>query len=212
MPSQAEYPFEEYKLYVVFHKKMKRRMACLVSKENRTTISYARYLMSVHLGRKLTKIETVDHIDGDTLNDSLENLQILSNEDNIKKIGIKSIDLFLLPKNKKIYLTNLIDEIFEDLQVEVVFDKLRLNPFYEDSLYSFIKDNQEKFSKNIIQTYLTRSKDLNYLLREANIDHQIYETSFLLARKNKIIDYWTNIWGQSTNYKDSTLIEHLIIK
>ena len=134
------------------------------------------------------------------------------NEDNIKKIGIKSIDLFLLPKNKKIYLTNLIDEIFEDLQVEVVFDKLRLNPFYEDSLYSFIKDNQEKFSKNIIQTYLTRSKDLNYLLREANIDHQIYETSFLLARKNKIIDYWTNIWGQSTNYKDSTLIEHLIIK
>jgi plasmid replication initiation protein len=85
MPSQAEYPFEEYKLYVVFHKKMKRRMACLVSKENRTTISYARYLMSVHLGRKLTKIETVDHIDGDTLNDSLENLQILSNEDNIKK-------------------------------------------------------------------------------------------------------------------------------
>ena len=134
------------------------------------------------------------------------------NEDNIKKIGIKSIDLFLLPKNKKIYLTNLIDEIFEDLQVKIVFDKLRLNPFYEDSLYSFIKDNQEQFSKNIIQTYLTRSKDLNYLLEEANIDHQIYETSFLLARKNKIIDYWTNIWGQSTNYKDSTLIEHLIIK
>ena len=134
------------------------------------------------------------------------------NEDNIKKIGIKSIDLFLLPKNKKIYLTNLIDEIFEDLQIKVVFDKLRLNPFYEDSLYSFIKDNQEQFSKNIIQTYLTRSKDLNYLLEEANIDHQIYETSFLLARKNKIIDYWTNIWGQSTNYKDSTLIEHLIIK
>ena len=134
------------------------------------------------------------------------------NEDNIKKIGIKSIDLFLLPKNKKIYLTNLIDEIFEDLQVKVVFDKLRLNPFYEDSLYNFIKDNQEQFSKNIIQTYLTRSKDLNYLLEEANIDHQIYETSFLLARKNKIIDYWTNIWGQSTNYKDSTLIEHLIIK
>ena len=134
------------------------------------------------------------------------------NEDNIKKIGIKSIDLFLLPKNKKIYLTNLIDEIFEDLQVKVVFDKLRLNPFYEDSLYNFIKDNQEQFSKNTIQTYLTRSKDLNYLLEEANIDHQIYETSFLLARKNKIIDYWTNIWGQSTNYKDSTLIEHLIIK
>lgn len=134
------------------------------------------------------------------------------NEDNIKKIGIKSIDLFLLPKNKKLYLINIIDEIFEDLQIKVVFDKLRLNPFYEDSLYNFIKDYQEHFSKNTIQTYSKRSKDLNYLLEEAKIEHEIYETCFLLARKNKIIDYWTNIWGQSTNYKDLTLIEHLIIK
>ena len=134
------------------------------------------------------------------------------NEDNIKKIGIKSIDLFLLPKNKKLYLINIIDEIFEDLQITVVFDKLRLNPFYEDSLFNFIKDHQEHFSKNTIQTYSKRSKDLNYLLEEAKIEHEIYETCFLLARKNKIIDYWTNIWGQSTNYKDSTLIEHLIIK
>ncbi len=85
MPSQAEHPFKGYKLYIVFHKKMKRRMACLVSKKNRTTISYARYLMSVHLGRKLKKTETVDHINEDKLNDSLENLQILSNADNIKK-------------------------------------------------------------------------------------------------------------------------------
>ena len=133
------------------------------------------------------------------------------NEDNIKKIGIKSIDLFLLPKNKKLYLINLIDEIFEDLQVKVVFDKLRLNPFYEDSLYNFIKDHREQFSKNIIETYKTRNKDVIYLLNEASIEHQIYETCFLISRKNKIIDYWTNIWGQSTNYKDSTLIEHLIL-
>jgi hypothetical protein len=109
-------------------------------------------------------------------------------------------------------LINLIDEIFEDLQVKVVFDKLRLNPFYEDSLYNFIKDNQEHFSKKIIQTYNNRNKDLIYLLIEANIEHQIYETCFLLARKNKVTDYWINIWGGSTNYKDSTLIEHLIIK
>ena len=133
------------------------------------------------------------------------------NEDNIKKIGIKSIDLFLLPKNKKLYLINLIDEIFEDLQVKVVFDKLRLNPFYEDSLFNFIKDYKEQFSKNIIETYKTRNKDVIYLLNEASIEHQIYETCFLISRKNKIIDYWTNIWGQSTNYKDSTLIEHLIL-
>ncbi len=133
------------------------------------------------------------------------------NEDNIKKVGIKSIDLFLLPKNKKLYLINLIDEIFEDLQVKVVFDKLRLNPFYEDSLFDFIKDHKDQFSKNIFETYKTRNKDVNFLLTEAGIDHQIYETCFLISRKNKVIDYWTNIWGQTTNYKDSTLIEHLIL-
>ena len=133
------------------------------------------------------------------------------NEDNIKKIGLKSIDLFLLPKNKKIYLINLIDEIFEDLQVKVVFDTLRLNPFCEDNLFNFIKDHKDYFSKNIFETYKTRNKDVIYLLNEANIEHQIYETCFLISRKNKVIDFWINIWGQSTNYKDSTLIEHLIL-
>ncbi len=149
----------------------------------------------------------------------LTNCQILNpnilkkiNEDNIKKIGIKPIDLYLLPRNKKLYLINLIEEIFEDLQLKVVYDKIRLNPFYEDILFDFIKDHQDQFSKNIIDTYKTRNKALNYLLEEANIEHQIYETCFIIARKNKIIDYWTNIWGGSTNYKDSTLIEHLIIK
>jgi len=149
----------------------------------------------------------------------LINCQILNpnlfkkiNEDNIKKIRIKPIDLYLLPKNKKLYLINLIEEIFEDLQLNVVYDKIRLNPFYEDALFNFIKDHQDQFSKNIIDTYKTRNKDVNYLLDEANIEHQIYETCFVISRKNKIIDYWTNIWGQSTNYKDSTLIEHLIIK
>lgn len=133
------------------------------------------------------------------------------NEDNIKKMGIKPIDLFLLPKNKKLYLINLIDEIFEDLDVKVVFDKLRLNPFYEDSLFNFINENRDRFSKNIIEIYKSRNKDLNYLLNEAGVEHQIYETCFLISRKNKVIDYWTNIWGQSTNYKDSTLIEHLLL-
>jgi hypothetical protein len=133
------------------------------------------------------------------------------NEDNIKKIGLKSIDLFLLPKNKKLYLIDLIDEIFEDLEVKVVFDKLRLNPFYEDILYNFIIDHREHFSKNIFETYKNRNKDVNFLLSEASIEHQIYETCFLISRKNKVIDYWTNIWGQPTNYKDSTLIEHLIL-
>lgn len=53
--------------------------------EERTTVSYARYLLSVKLGRYLTDDEEADHIDADKTNDSLENLQVLSREEHIKK-------------------------------------------------------------------------------------------------------------------------------
>lgn len=48
-------------------------------------MSYARYLMSVKLGRKLTKDEHVDHIDEDKTNDDIDNLQILTPEQNKAK-------------------------------------------------------------------------------------------------------------------------------
>ena len=47
--------------------------------------SYARYLMSKHLGRLLLHSEIVDHIDGDSLNDRICNLQILSGAENARK-------------------------------------------------------------------------------------------------------------------------------
>ncbi len=40
--------------------------------------TYAKYLMEIHLGRELSKKETVDHIDRNKLNDVIGNLQILS--------------------------------------------------------------------------------------------------------------------------------------
>jgi hypothetical protein len=43
-----------------------------------TTRLYSRYLMEQQLGRKLSRSEHVDHIDGDHTNDALENLQVLS--------------------------------------------------------------------------------------------------------------------------------------
>lgn len=51
----------------------------------RRTQSYPRYLMEQHLGRPLLDSETVDHIDGDFTNDNLDNLQLLTLADNIKK-------------------------------------------------------------------------------------------------------------------------------
>lgn len=63
-----------------------RKMICLFnSSSNRTTISYARYLLSVKFERFLEKDEHVDHIDGDKTNDTLSNLQILSPKENHNK-------------------------------------------------------------------------------------------------------------------------------
>lgn len=85
---QAEYPFDDYWLYVIFHKKEGRFQANLILKSDskvRTTLSYARYKMSVHLGRFLSQNEHVDHIDNDKTNDNISNLQILSPEENKQK-------------------------------------------------------------------------------------------------------------------------------
>lgn len=88
----AQYPYNEYYLYIVFHKKEGRRYANLVpidksSGLKRKTISYARYLMSVHEKRILNPEEHVDHKDNDKSNDDIANLQLLSLKENNAKEG-----------------------------------------------------------------------------------------------------------------------------
>lgn len=89
---QAEHPYSDYWLYIVWHKSEGRRMANLILKSDtriRTTIAYARYLMSVKLGRLLSKDEHVDHINGDKTDDRLDNFQILSSADNTRKAVVE---------------------------------------------------------------------------------------------------------------------------
>lgn len=54
----------------------------------KSSVSYARYLVAVKMGRYLTKDEEVDHIDEDKTNDSVVNLQILSKRANLQKNGM----------------------------------------------------------------------------------------------------------------------------
>ena len=74
-----------------------RNSVCLYNTETkaRHTVSYARYLMATSLNRFLTDDEEVDHIDNDKTNDSIDNLQLLSRTENIKKqkrlIGLKKV-------------------------------------------------------------------------------------------------------------------------
>lgn len=87
----AQYPYDGYYLYIVFHKKEGRKYANLVpiskaSGLKRITISYARYLMSVKEKRILDKQEHVDHKDNNKMNDDISNLQILTlKENNVKE-------------------------------------------------------------------------------------------------------------------------------
>lgn len=87
MKIELEFPYQDFIGYTVINPE-KRKNVCLVHKitKQRTTISFARYLMSVHLKRFLLKEEHVDHIDNDKTNDEIYNLQILTQkENNIKK-------------------------------------------------------------------------------------------------------------------------------
>lgn len=64
--------------YVSVEKRSGRRVIALYQDEKtRAGMSYVRYLMAVKLGRKLTKDEGVDYLDGDKTNDDPENLTII---------------------------------------------------------------------------------------------------------------------------------------
>jgi len=83
---KIQYPFINYKAaYLVINKEPRRNVILVKEDNTKTTMSYARYLMSIHLGRFLTKEEHVDHIDNNKMNDCIENYQILSQLENNRK-------------------------------------------------------------------------------------------------------------------------------
>ena len=81
-----------------------RRTLLLVGDRRRSSTQYARYLLSVKLGRFLTKNETVDHIDGDKANDNIDNLQILSRSENTRKSQKKPDFKLVCPICKKVFV------------------------------------------------------------------------------------------------------------
>lgn len=80
-------PFTDYKIYgPIFSKKEGRNIIVLFrSNKDRTSISYAKFLMSIKVGRRLLREEQVDHINNKKNDDRIENLQILTKRQNILK-------------------------------------------------------------------------------------------------------------------------------
>jgi hypothetical protein len=63
----------------------RRQLAISFEDGTRTSIPYARWLMTQHLGRKLLPTEHVDHINEDPLDDRISNYQLLSPAQNSRK-------------------------------------------------------------------------------------------------------------------------------
>lgn len=135
------------------------------------------------------------------------------NEANIKKINLKPIDIFLLPKNKKNTILDHVNSVIEDYYPDcvMVHDCVRTNPYSQDYLFQYIEENEHKFSDNILVLYRVRSKEKSKLIKDADIPKRIHETSFSISRKNKIIDYWKNTWGLTDKYTDQTIVDQIIL-
>ena len=76
-------------VYGPYTRKDNRKVVVLYEKDKsiprHTSISYAKYLLEIKIGRLLEPHETADHIDEDKTNDDPANLQILSLVENVRK-------------------------------------------------------------------------------------------------------------------------------
>lgn len=82
---------EDIRLSRIYHCKDGRKRVDLVGNEIRRTFQIARLMLEAHLGRILTRFETVDHIDGDKTNDTIDNLRVLSLSENAADSAVRLI-------------------------------------------------------------------------------------------------------------------------
>ena len=158
----------------------------------------------------------------DNLQEKLEHLQSFSqndykfyNEKRLRRIKVSAVDIYLMPKNKRLALIPYIENYIEELLGDniLVVDKVRFDPYQEDLLYYFIIQNKSELNKNIISLYEARKIDLSKLLDYAKVEKNLYESFYLFSKRNKVVDYWKNIWGKYQSYSSDNygIVEHLIL-
>ena len=158
----------------------------------------------------------------DNLQEKLEYFQTFSqndykfyNEKRLKRIKVSIIDIYLMPKNKRLSLIPYVEEYINELldNKTLVVDYIRFNPFKEDLLNSFILSNKDILDKRFISLYEARSKDLKKLLEYANFEKNLYESFYIYSKRIKVVDYWKNIWGNNQVYASDNygIVEHLVL-
>lgn len=86
--------YEGYKVYGPYtRKKDGRQIVILYNLESRErkTVSYPKYLVEKELGKYLGMDETVDHIDGNFLNNDIDNLRIVSRSDHSRSHTLENM-------------------------------------------------------------------------------------------------------------------------
>ena len=136
------------------------------------------------------------------------------NEFNIRKITLKPIDIHLMPRNKKNSLIELIDGILKNNNIYdvLVYDGIRSNPYCEDELFEFIKLNMKNIDENIYKKYKLRNDDLRNIVSKTSFSNKIYFSTYDIAKKNKIKEYWKNLWGLPEKYFEEDVISNIILK
>jgi hypothetical protein len=95
--------YENCKVYGPYsdNKDKRLRVAIVFNDGRKRTVSYPKYLMEKKLGRYLLDNETVDHKDGDFLNNDYDNLQILTRQKHCSKDAKKLVSQkFICPMCK----------------------------------------------------------------------------------------------------------------
>lgn len=136
------------------------------------------------------------------------------NISNIKKAKVSPVQIYIIPKNKRLSLIELIDAELLDFMSEYVFlmDTIRTNPFENDLIFDFINKNKSFVDKSIHKIYVERNKSHQKLLSLTEIKKPIYDTCSSLSKKNKLRDYWINTWGDSKNYTlENSIIESIVL-
>ena len=131
---------------------------------------------------------------------------------NISKLNLKPIDILLIPKNKRLKYLQLLDDIINsyDNYDNILIDKLRTDPFKEDTL--LIKINQCNDLNSKYKVLLNkRNSDLTKLFSKAQFDITLNYNCSVFSKELKIKNYWKFLWANSDKYDEKTIIGNVIL-